>query len=583
WITVANPSLSATSIPDICTQGLGSVTAVPGTNSPPPYTFSWPGLASSLQTVNNVTAGTYTVFMTDGNGCTANTTVTVGDTPAQFSATTTLVSCPGGTNGTATATMTPALGTVTYLWSDGQTTQTATNLAAGTYTCVVTSSIGCSGTVTATVTEIPAMIITIANQTDVTCNSGSDGTATLNVIQGTAPYTYNWDISNSTAISANDLNANIHTVSITDANNCLQTIQITIDEPDPLSITFLTPDSMICPEATINLIAQGSGGSSPYIFTWSENGQQVGVGASIPVNPANSNTQYCVVLSEQCGSPTTQDCLTITFPTPIIPNAVPDKPKDCVPGEFLFTNTSTNPTEIATSQFIFTNGESFVMNGTESLFNDFPNVGVFSLDLIVTSYYGCVYSNTINNIVEVTPLPTADFTVSKNPATWFETTIQTSDISQGNIAIWNWSSPGSTSITTTGPNAILNYPEGVTGIYPITLTVTTTEGCSDSITLEIEIVPDILIYAPNAFTPDDDEHNQNWFLIIDGIDFENFHLEIFNRWGEKIWESYDASVAWDGTYKGLGVPNGTYNWKVSYKMKDNDNKDFKTGFVNVLR
>ena len=585
WITVANPTLTASSTPDICSQSLGSVTAIPGSNSPAPYTFSWPSLASSSQTVTNVAGGTYTVYMTDGNGCTANTNIVVGDTPANFTGTIIPVSCPGGSDGAATATMTPPLGNLTYQWDDplNQTTQTITNLTAGTYVCTITSSIGCSGQVTINVTEIPPLLLAIADQTDVTCNSGEDGTATISVTQGTPPYNYNWDISSSNSAIATDLNANIHILTVTDNLGCISSISVTIDEPQPLSLTFVTPDSMICPEATISLIAQGTGGSSPYIFTWSENGQQIGVGSSFPVNPISTNTQYCVVLSEQCGSPTTQECLTITFPTPIIPNAVPDKPKDCVPGEFLFTNTSTNPTEIATSQFIFTNGESFVMNGTESLFNDFPNVGVFSLDLIVTSYYGCVYSNTINNIIEATPLPTADFTVSKNPATWFETTIQTSDISQGNIAIWNWSSPGSTSLINTGSSAIISYPEGVTGSYPITLSVTTNEGCSDSIMLEIEIVPDVIVYAPNTFTPDDDEHNQNWTLIIDGIDFENFHLEIFNRWGEKIWESFDASVAWDGTYNKIGVPNGTYNWKVSYKMKDNDNKDFKTGFVNVLR
>jgi len=180
-------------------------------------------------------------------------------------------------------------------------------------------------------------------------------------------------------------------------------------------------------------------------------------------------------------------------------------------------------------------------------------------------------------------VPIADFTISKNPATWFETTIQTSDLSEGNIAVWNWFSPGSTSIVSTGSNAVITYPEGITGTYPITLMVTTTEGCSDSITLEIEIVPDIIIYAPNTFTPDDDEHNQSWLLYINGIDFENFQLQIYNRWGEKIWESFDASVAWDGTYNGQSVQSGTYTWKVSYKVKDNDGKDFKTGFVNVLR
>ena len=585
WLTVANPTVTATSTPDICSQSLGSVTAIPGANSPAPHTFSWPLLASSLQTVNNVPAGTYTVFMTDGNGCTANTSVTVGDTPANFSATTTLVSCPGGSDGSATAIMTPPLGTITYQWNDplNQTTQTATNLSAGTYTCVVTSSIGCSGTVTATVSEIPAMVITIANQTDVTCNSGSDGTATLNVVQGTAPYSYDWDISSSTSSSATDLNANLHTVTVTDANNCVQTIQITIGEPDPLSIIFLTPDSMICPGTLITLNATGLGGSSPYIYTWTQGGNTVGNGSSFTVEPNASGTQYCLTLSEQCGSPTTQQCLTITFPTEIIPNVIPDKPKDCIPGQFTFTNTSTNSGDIAFTQYAFSNGEVYNMTGSENLTADFPNVGIYDVQMTVTSNYGCVYTTNVDDIVEVTPVPTANFTVSKNPATWFETTIQTSDVSEGNIVNWNWVSPGSSNIASNGGSALITYPEGQVGTYPITLTVTTGEGCSDSITLEIEIVPDILLYVPNTFTPDNDEHNQNWFVYVDGIDFENFQLVLYNRWGEVIWESKDHKAYWDGTYNGRIVPNGTYIWKISYKERDNDGRKFHTGFINVLR
>jgi gliding motility-associated-like protein len=583
WLTVANPIVTATSTPDICSQSLGSVTAVPGTNSPPPHTFNWPTLGATTQTVNNVPAGTYVVTMTDGNGCSANTTVTVGDTPAQFTATTTLISCSGGSDGTATAIMTPPLGTVTYAWSDGQTTQTAVGLTAGNYTCTITSSIGCSGTVTATVSEIPAMVISIANQTDVTCNSGSDGTAALNVSQGTAPYTYDWDFSNSTASSANDLNANIHTVTVTDANNCVQTIQITIGEPDPLSIVFLTPDSMICSGTLITLNVTGSGGSSPYTFTWNEGANAVGTGSSLTVEPNTSGTQYCVTLSEQCGSPTTQQCLIITFPTEIIPNVAPDKAKDCEPGEFTFTNTSNNPGAVAFSQYAFSNGDVYNLVGTESLTADFPNVGIYDVQITITSNYGCVYSAFNDDIIEVTPIPTANFTVSKNPATWFETTIQTSDVSEGNIVDWNWSSPGAASLTNGSASSMITYPEGQVGTYPITLIVTTAEGCSDSITLEIEIVPDILLYVPNTFTPDNDEHNQNWFIYIDGIDFENFYLVLYNRWGEIVWESYDPKASWDGTYNARIVPNGTYIWKITYKERDNDGRKFHTGYINVLR
>lgn len=585
WLTLGTPSVTASSTPDICTQGLGGLTSTPGAGSPAPYTFSWSTINATTQNVSNVLAGTYTITLTDGNGCTSTATTTVGDTPAQFTATTTLVSCAGGSNGTATATMTPPLGTITYQWSDpqNQTTQTATNLAAGTYTCTVTASIGCSGTVTATVTEIPGLTLNIANQTDVTCNSGSDGTATITATQGTLPYTFSWDQSTSTTNSANDLDFGAHTLTVVDALGCTETITVNIDQPNPLAISFITPDSMICPGTLITLNATGTGGSSPYTYTWTEGTNQAGTGSSVTVRPSVSGTVYCLTLTEQCGSPSTQECITITFPIDINPNVVPDKPRDCVPGEFTFTNTSTNSGEILTTQYAFSNGAVYNVVGSEDLTATFPSVGLYDVQMTVTSNYGCIYSTFIGGIVEVTPLPVADFTISKNPATWFETNIQTSDISTGNISIWDWQSPGAVSINNAGSSALFSYPEGQVGTYPITLTVTTAEGCSDSITLEIEIVPDVILYVPNAFTPDDDEHNQTWGINIDGIDFENFQLVVYNRWGELIWESKDAKESWDGTYNGRIVPNGTYIWKISFKEKDNDGKRFFTGFLNVLR
>jgi gliding motility-associated-like protein len=585
WLTLATPSVTAGSTPDICTQSLGGLTSTPGAGSPAPHTFSWSTINATTQNVSNVLAGTYTVTLTDGNGCTSTATTTVGDTPAQFTATTTLVSCAGGSDGTATATMTPPLGTITYQWSDpqNQTTQTATNLAAGTYTCTVTASIGCSGIVTATVTEIPGLTLNIANQTDVTCNSGSDGTATITATQGTSPYTFTWDQSISTTNSANDLDFGAHTLTVVDALGCTETITVNIDQPDPLALSFITPDSMICPGTLITLNATGTGGSSPYTYTWTEGTNQAGTGSSVTVRPSVSGTVYCLTLTEQCGSPSTQECITITFPLDINPNVVPDKPRDCVPGEFTFTNTSTNSGEILTTQYAFSNGAVYNVVGSEDLTVTFPSVGLYDVQMTVTSNYGCIYSTFIGGIVEVTPLPVADFTISKNPATWFETNIQTSDISTGNISIWDWQSPGAVSINNAGSSALFSYPEGQVGTYPITLTVTTAEGCSDSITLEIEIVPDVILYVPNAFTPDDDEHNQTWGINIDGIDFENFQLVIYNRWGELIWESRDAKESWDGTYNGRIVPIGTYIWKISFKEKDNDGKRFFTGFLNVLR
>ena len=209
------------------------------------------------------------------------------------------------------------------------------------------------GVVTVDVLEIPGMIANIANLTNVTCNSGNDGMIELIVIQGTAPYTYSWDNSISTTNIAADLFVGQHTVTITDANGCVITIQGLLNEPASLDITFITANTQICPDDDFLLSATGIGGSSTHIFTWSENGTVIGTGDQITVDPTITNTTYCVVLSEVCGSPTDEECTLIYFPTPIEPRAVPDEVEKCVPGFYEFTNTSTNEGEIATTYWDF--------------------------------------------------------------------------------------------------------------------------------------------------------------------------------------------------------------------------------------
>jgi len=583
WLTVGNPSVTTSAIPDICSQGLGSVTAIPGALSTPPYNITWSPGGATTATVNNLTAGTYTVNMLDASGCLAIGTAVVGDTPASYSGSTTLVSCAGGNDGTATANIIPAGPATTYQWNNGQTTQTAVGLTAGAYNCIVSSNTGCSDTVFLTVTEIPGLTLSVLNQVDANCNSINNGSATINAQLGTAPYIFNWDNSISTTNTANDLGAGLQTIVVQDALGCVATITLTINEPSPLNISVITPDTMICPESSINLTAIGTGGSSPYIYTWAENGNYHSVGQTTLVDPANSNTQYCLTLSEQCGSPTTNACLTITFPTPIIPSVEPNIPIACMPGAFIFSNTSQNAIESAQTVYNFSNGDVQTAIGTQDVSNTFPLPGLYSVNMTTTSIYGCVYSGSVSNIVEVTPIPTADFTLSKNPATWFETSIQTNDNSEGNIVDWQWSSIGAVSVIENSSSAIVTYPEGVVGNYQIMLIVTTAQGCSDSTMVEVEIIPDVVFYAPNTFTPDDDEHNQTWYIYVEGIDQQSFDLKVYDRWGEIIWESHDTHAEWDGTYNGKLVTSGVYNWTAWYKEKDNDGKKVLNGYINVLR
>jgi gliding motility-associated-like protein len=583
WITRSNPSVTTTSLPDVCTQGVGSATATPGAGSPAPCTYTWAPSGQTGATATNLTAGTYTVVQMDGNGCSSTSTVVVSDTPASFSATTTPVSCPGGSDGTATANVTPATGAINYQWSNGQTTQTATGLAAGNYWCYASNATGCSDTIYVTITEIPPMVLTASNVIDANCYTIANGQATINVTQGTAPYAYDWDISASLANTALDLPAGVNTCTVTDANGCVQTISVTISQPNPLDITFLTQDTVICSEDAIALTAIGAGGSSAYTYSWTENGIPIGNGSTFTVDPINSGTVYCVTLSELCGSPTTTECMTITFPLEIIPLITAVDGQICTPGDFELHNISSNGGAIATTHYVFSTGDSFDVPNLDPLNYTIVQPGVYDLDVIVTSNLGCVYNGHFEDIVTVTDNPIANFTISKNPVTWFETTVQTNDISTGNIAQYNWSSVGATNVINNGGSALITYPEGEIGTYPIKLVVTTTDGCSDSTVINIDVVADVIFYAPTAFTPDDDEHNQVWSFYIEGIDVENFHMEIYNRWGEVIWETYDIKGYWDGYYNNIKVQPGTYTWKAWFKDKDTDGKSEKSGMIHVIR
>jgi len=586
WITGVSSQVDASSVDDICSAGQGSVTATPLAGVAP-YTFDWTTLGNNTnQTVTGVSAGTHTVIMTDSLGCTSTATVTVGDTPAAFQGSTTLISCPGGNDGTAFAEMIPVLGNVTYLWDDplAQTTQTAIGLTAGQYTCTVTSDIGCSGTVVLDVTETAGMVGVITAQTDPTCNSGSNGVITVSVTQGMAPYTYSWDNSTSTGPSATDLTVGTHTLTVTDANGCIMTITATLTQPSSLVITSLTPPAQICSEDDITLNVTGSGGSSAYTFTWTQGGNVIGTGPSITVDPLVTNTVYCVELSEACGSPTDQECTTITFPTPIEPMATSDFSELCMPGRFEFTNTSMNAAEIATTYWDFGDQQGASIEVTDdSTSYQYNAVGVYDVILTVTSIYGCIYTDTMKQIVEVKPNPSADFTFSSNPTSVFESEgIKMQDRSSTDVVTWSWFSPYSNPSTSSQTQPTFDFP-GVAGIYPVTLVVETALGCFDTITINMNVHNDILFYAPNAFTPDDDELNQTWKAEIQGVDIYDFELFIFNRWGEIIWESHDPSVGWDGTFNGKIVQSGIYQWKANVKDLYTDEKVEFTGSINLLK
>ncbi len=584
WISVSNATVTATSITDTCMQGVGVVTANPGAGVGP-FTFNWPTIpGGNTASVANVTSGVYSVTMTTSVGCTATTAVAVQNISTTATGTTTMVSCPGGSNGTATATMTPNSAGITYLWNDpaAQTTQTAVGLAAGTYTCTLTNLLGCTNVVTVNVGTIPGMVANITNQVDVNCHASNTGIITVNVTAGTTPYNYAWSGSASTTATANDLFVGAQSVNITDANGCLVTLNTVLAEPPALYIDSVSTDSVICSESSIIIGAVGAGGSTPYIYTWYENGTQFSNAQYVTVDPVSSGTQYVVVLSEVCGSPTDSDTLVITFPLDIIPLATPVPYEACAPDTFQFLNTSVNAGDIATTVWTFSNGNTFTVPAQNSVSDYFDIAGLYDATMTVTSNYGCVYTNNFPQIISALPTPIAKFSMTTNPTTIFETTVGMIDKSI-DASQWFWSVPDAQITTTsTVQNPVFNFPH-TEGNYEVILIITSPKGCLDTTWGVLEVKSDFILYAPNTFTPDGDQFNQNWHIVTEGLDFNDFDLQVYNRWGEVVWQSKDPEAEWDGTYDGRIVPQGNYNWKLRTKKIGTDEPQIFTGSVLIIR
>ncbi len=247
--------------------GAAAVTAAGGTA---PYTYLWSNMATTSG-ITGIQAGDYTVTVTDANGCTGTTDFTITE-PTVLTVAGQLdakVGCNGAADGVASARVTGGTAPYAYLWSNGATTASISELAAGSYAVTITDGNGCTEQASVTVTEPVALSVTLAAQTNITCNGNNTGTATVRATNGTAPYTYLWS-NGATAATATDLEAGDYTVTVTDANGCTDFASATLTEPTALTATGTVDANAGCyGSAEGAATAAVSGGLAPYSYAWS--------------------------------------------------------------------------------------------------------------------------------------------------------------------------------------------------------------------------------------------------------------------------------------------------------------------------
>ena len=285
----------------LCNGDCNSIAAVvPSGGDGGPYTHSWSTLSSN-DSIFNVCAGTYYDTITDGSGCVAVITVTLGE-PTQLTANTlkTDISCFGQTNGSINANASGGTTPYTYLWNDiaGSTSSTISGLSAGTYTVVVTDSNGCSYTDSATIVEPTLLTSSISDSNNVHCSCV--GFANISANGGTLPYSFLWnDPSLQTDSTAVNLCAGFYTGTITDANGCITTSIVSIVDTSGFTASISDTNHLVCYGVCIgSATISASGGLTPYSYSWNDPGAQAD---STAINLCEGN--YIGTVTDALGCP----------------------------------------------------------------------------------------------------------------------------------------------------------------------------------------------------------------------------------------------------------------------------------------
>ena len=252
----------------------GSATVV-GSGGTAPYTAKWSNGPTTM-TINNLAPGTYTVTLTDFKGCTVVKTANINVASCIISGNITAVNatCFGLSNGSATLNLTGATNPITYIWSNANTSKTASGLAAGAYTVTATDAAGCPIIQSIQITSPQALAASVTAQTNTLCAGSTDGALTAGVLGGVQPYVFLWSNGKNTASIAG-LSPNIYTLTVTDANTCTTSMTASISSPSAINITIASKTDVTCPSGSNGAVSVNvNGGNAPYQYFWSNGSAQ---------------------------------------------------------------------------------------------------------------------------------------------------------------------------------------------------------------------------------------------------------------------------------------------------------------------
>ena len=600
-----NPSVDFT-VPDVCFNETSTFTDA--TSGATISSWAWDfddGSTSSSENPTHVYAagGTYSVTLvaTSDAGCVDSVTHTHNVTSLPTADFTTSDDCVYNDAAfTDASTISP--GTITgWAWDfgDGGTSTTAdpshTYSTAGTYTVeliVFAGSSVCSDTIQQLITmhPTPAADFTVSN---VCFGDPASFTDASTVSAPDAITSWFWDFddaaSSSTAspthayATAGTYNVTLTATSDFGCTNSV-TLPVTVYEPPVADFT----STSVCENQPPTVFTDLSSTALGTITSWSwDFGDGGSSSVENPVHNYGSGGTFMATLTVT----TDQGCTnTVNYSVQVwekpIAQFTSDATMICNPGCINFTSLATSPTLAITGwdwDFENSNSVSGTPNPTPCFTNPLSTEDYFDVSLIATNEKGCKDTISVADYVTVVPTPIAQFGFSPSLLTITEPTVEFNNSSKmADSYVWDFGD-GSPTSSVTDPTH--DYPE-IPQHYLVELDAYSAGGlCKDS-TTQLIIVEDVIIfYVPNVFTPDGDEYNQTFQPVFySGYDPYDFHMTIYNRWGEIVFETYNASIGWDGTYGSRGlVEDGTYIWQIEFKETMSDKHHKHRGHVTILK
>lgn len=544
-----------------CNNDNGSITGITVSGGTGTLSYSWNSGAYTTLDITGLSAGSYSLLVTDANGCTAATGPhTISDIAGPSINTTNIVitpeSCVGG-DGSIMGITAAGTGALTYEWNNAPSAGLdVTSASAGSYTLEVADAFGCTAT-SGPHTINGAVVMTIDSSnlviTPTGCASGTGAIEGLQVNGGVNP-DVSWSNSQST-LDIQNLTANTYTITVTDDQNCVITASFVVGTtPSPVISTsnmVINGDHCNQSDGSITGIAV-SGGTAPYYPVWDAN-------ATISNDlPFASDGSHTLVITDANGC---TDQVTVNVPAVAGPS---------VNEANLDIQTATCGDDNGSISGLTVTGSgpfTYAWDNSAATTIDISGLAPGNYQLTVTDNFGCTFT-TNAYAVPGSGVPVADFTINPSPAAPGDV-VTFSDASSGGVVGWEWTIEGLPG----GMASSANHVFAIEGDYPVELVVVNGFGCTDTVVKIVSVLSEIQV--PNVMTLNDDGTNDVFFIKNLKEDTE---LIILNRWGNLVFKTSDYLNDWDGTdLSGEPLSEGVY----TYQLITPEGKVFQ-GFVHLL-